>query len=117
MSSANPSEHTKSKTYKTQLDEAARASSGSTDNDGSNKKVPALVEKGIEKVAEYVPAASKLIGTAGEDEKQGNANTDTSTRTRTATDSSEGMPKRPEHDENIAEFVREQYRSKHVGGY
>jgi hypothetical protein len=58
-------------------------------------------------VAEYVPAASKLLGTDKnykQDQHQHQPSTDLL-----------GPPNRPEHDHHIAEFVREQHRSKKFG--
>lgn len=60
-----------------------------------------------DKVAEYVPAVSKLIGPGKDDQAQ---------REDTPQKDLSGPPNRPEHDEHIAEFVREQHRSKGPDG-
>ncbi|KAI0491200.1 hypothetical protein F4859DRAFT_460673 [Xylaria cf. heliscus] len=60
----------------------------------------------IIKVAEYVPAASKLLGI---ENNQGQ-------HEKTPPKDLPGPPYRPEHDDHIAEFVREQHRSKKPDG-
>jgi len=56
-----------------------------------------------------VPAiASKVLGTAQQKQEDVNA-ADASSQKDLS-----GPPNRPEHDEHIAEFVREQYHSKKV---
>ncbi|KAI0201052.1 hypothetical protein F4808DRAFT_426410 [Astrocystis sublimbata] len=96
-SSENPTEPT---TYKERLDQVAReARQPARDNNNS----PSLVQK----VADYIPVASKFMGTENKaQEKQG----------ETSSEDTAAPPFRPVHDEHIAEFVREQHRSKKPDG-
>ncbi|KAI0874157.1 hypothetical protein GGS24DRAFT_353486 [Hypoxylon argillaceum] len=91
-SSNSPSEQT---TFKHQLDKAANEARQPTSNQ-DNSNTSSLIEK----VTEYVPVASKLLGT------------DQSRQKQASPEDLPGPPNRPEHDNRIAEFVREQHRSK-----
>lgn len=57
-------------------------------------------------VTEFVPAASKILGT-------GSKNTDTSKQEGTDIP---GPPHRPDHDDKIEGFIRDQHRSKTEDG-
>ncbi|KAI0139352.1 hypothetical protein GGR57DRAFT_509587 [Xylariaceae sp. FL1272] len=82
---------------KDRLDAAAKQ-----DHNPPEPQGPTLVEK----VAEYVPGGSKLLGTKGDQEQSRQPSSDYTT----------GPPERPDHDEHIAEFVRDQHRSKKPDG-
>ncbi|KAI1283680.1 hypothetical protein F5Y07DRAFT_159342 [Xylaria sp. FL0933] len=99
-STATPDTQSTQATFKGRLEEAAKEARGPA-NTHEKSSSPGLMGK----VAEYVPAASKLLGTGkteNNQEQQGNLPPKDPT----------GPPHRPEHDDHIAEFVREQYRSK-----
>ncbi|KAH8166046.1 hypothetical protein CIB48_g2221 [Xylaria polymorpha] len=103
MSSTTPSnDQSEQPTFKERLDEVARQSCQPASSRKKNNS-PGVVEK----VAEYVPAASGLLGT--EDNNQGQ-------HEQTPPKGLSGPPHRPEHDDHIAEFVREQHRSKRPDG-
>ncbi|KAI0810465.1 hypothetical protein GGR55DRAFT_678427 [Xylaria sp. FL0064] len=86
--------------FKGRLEEAAKEARRPA-NTHEKSSSPGLMEK----VTEYVPAASKLFGT-GKAENNQVQQEDLPPKDPT------GPPHRPEHDDHIAEFVREQYRSK-----
>ncbi|CAI6096357.1 unnamed protein product [Clonostachys chloroleuca] len=60
----------------------------------------------VEKITEFIPAASKILGT-------GSKNTDTSKQEGTDIP---GPPHRPDHDDKIEGFIRDQHRSKTEDG-
>ncbi|KAI1170129.1 hypothetical protein F4777DRAFT_137274 [Nemania sp. FL0916] len=79
---------------KSRLDQAARDARQPTSSQTATN--PNLIEK----------AASKLLGVGLSQEQQD----------KTSPKDLAGPPNRPEHDDHIAEFVREQHRSKNPGG-
>ncbi|KAI0552557.1 hypothetical protein F4679DRAFT_534556 [Xylaria curta] len=87
-------------TFKERLDEVAREARQPT---GSHEKDPSLLEK----VADYIPGASKLLGTEKNNQEQ---------HEKTPPTDPASPPVRPDHDDHIAEFVREQHRSKKPDG-
>ncbi|GAP89066.1 hypothetical protein SAMD00023353_0902830 [Rosellinia necatrix] len=88
-------------TFKDRLDQAAREARQATGNGRSD--TPGLMQK----VAEHVPPVSKLSGLVKGSQGQ---------HENTAPKNLPGPPNRPEHDDQIAEFVREQHRSKRSDG-
>ncbi|KAJ2961830.1 hypothetical protein NQ176_g10974 [Zarea fungicola] len=92
------------KPYKKPLDEAA--SHPTEDN-----CEPGIVEKTVETVSEYIPAAAgPLQSLTGKTKEE--------TEEQQKTEPSD-FPKRPHHDEHIENFVREQHRQdaqKHLIG-
>ncbi|GAW12762.1 hypothetical protein ANO14919_021330 [Xylariales sp. No.14919] len=103
MSSVKPQvSQSAPKTFKDRLDEAARESRRPTNNRAESSS-PSLIEK----VAEYVPAASGLLGANKNNQEK---------REEALPSDVPGPPNRPEHDDHIAEFVREQHRSKKPDG-
>jgi len=54
----------------------------------------------VEKITEYVPAASKILGSSKQPEEG------------TKSEDIPGPPERPHHDHKIEDFVRDQHRSK-----
>ncbi|KAI0454528.1 hypothetical protein F5B21DRAFT_474972 [Xylaria acuta] len=103
MPSETPSNNqSEQPTYKERLDEAAREARQPT---SSRKKgnSPSLIEK----VADYVPVASKVLGTEKNNQEQ---------HEKTPPKDLSVPPYRPDHDDHIAEFVREQHRSKKPDG-
>ncbi|KAI0533275.1 hypothetical protein GGR58DRAFT_487509 [Xylaria digitata] len=102
MSSVKPPDSQSAPMFKDRLDEAARESRQSTANreDGDS---PSLIGK----VAGYVPAASKFLGADKNNPEK---------REEARLEDLSGPPNRPEHDNHIAEFVREQPRSKRPDG-
>ncbi|KAK3325867.1 hypothetical protein B0H66DRAFT_600004 [Apodospora peruviana] len=93
--------------YKVMLDEAAtkgRHPHGTYEENTENQSTGI-----VDKVAQYMPESiSKKI--LGQHEKPGE---DQASKAPTAVDESV-PPKRPEHDEHIEEFVRDQHRSKEL---
>ncbi|KAI0865655.1 hypothetical protein F4860DRAFT_459933 [Xylaria cubensis] len=86
-------------TFKERLDEVAiEARHGREESN-----TPSLIEK----VADYVPGASKLLGTEKNNQEQ---------HEKTPPKDPAIPPVRPDHDDNIAEFVRQQHRSKNLTG-
>ncbi|KAI5461491.1 hypothetical protein BGZ63DRAFT_236922 [Mariannaea sp. PMI_226] len=82
------SDTTASASFKEQLDQAAQESRSSSTNTNPI----------IEKITEYIPAAAKVLG--GESD----ANTKNESKIP-------GPPVRPDHDNKIEEFVRDQHRN------
>ncbi|KAM4056383.1 hypothetical protein HRG_003299 [Hirsutella rhossiliensis] len=78
--------------FKEQLDRIAMQSK----QDGQEQQPNTLVEK----ITEYIPAASKILGGASKEQPQ-----------QTAQSGVPGPPHRPDHDDKIEEFVRDQHRS------
>ncbi|KAI0445459.1 hypothetical protein F4803DRAFT_507831 [Xylaria telfairii] len=100
MSSTKPSSNqSEQPTFKEQLDEVARESRQPANSRNNNNSSGV-----IEKVTEYVPVASSLLGT------------EKNKHEKTPPKDLSGPPYRPEHDDHIAEFVREQHRSKKPDG-
>ncbi|KAI3323309.1 hypothetical protein HD806DRAFT_535793 [Xylariaceae sp. AK1471] len=107
MSSTIPQDSQATQTpFKDQLDEAARDARQPTSSQKTSSQKSGSSSL-IEKVAEYVPAASKLLGTDKNQEREAE---------KTPSKDLSGPPNRPEHDDHIAEFVREQHRSKKPDG-
>ncbi|KAI1750123.1 hypothetical protein F4782DRAFT_263088 [Xylaria castorea] len=103
MSSATPSGNpSEQPTFKERLDEVAREARQPTSS-GDKSNSPSLIEK----VADYVPGASKLLGTEKNNQEQ---------HEKTPSEDPASPPFRPVHDDHIAEFVREQHRSKKPDG-
>jgi len=92
MASENPTTEAPQESFKQQLDQAAAES---REKDQGQQTNPI-----IEKITEYVPAAANLLGTSKQSEE-----------TEQKPDVP-GPPNRPDHDDNIEEFVRDQHRSK-----
>ncbi|KAI0407355.1 hypothetical protein F4802DRAFT_553383 [Xylaria palmicola] len=111
MSSAAPPSNSGSEQspLKARLDAAAREARQPPNNHEKSNS-PNLIK---EKVVEYVPGASTLLGT----DKNNNNNRE---RRRPEEEMPprdlSGPPNRPEHDDHIAEFVRDQHRSKKPDG-
>ncbi|TQV91090.1 hypothetical protein V2A60_008101 [Cordyceps javanica] len=86
--------------YKKHLDEAAS-------HETEDYREPGTVQKAVEKVSEYIPAAAgplqKLTGHPAA------ARTEEAEETPAPPDPSQ-LPERPLHDTHIEEFVREQHR-------
>ncbi|KAI0197375.1 hypothetical protein EV127DRAFT_465967 [Xylaria flabelliformis] len=101
MSSTTPTNNAPEQptTFKERLDEVAREARQPTKESNS----PSLIEK----VADYVPGASKLLGTEKNNQEQPE---------KTPSKDPAIPPLRPDHDDHIAEFVREQHRSKKPDG-
>ncbi|KAH7152097.1 hypothetical protein B0J13DRAFT_605158 [Dactylonectria estremocensis] len=78
-------------TFKDQLDKAAAERRA---NLGNQKPNPI-----VEKITEYIPAATKILGSQQSDPKE------------SGTSNVPGPPERPDHDDIIEGFVREQHRS------
>ncbi|KAM5345037.1 hypothetical protein ACJ41O_010899 [Fusarium nematophilum] len=80
-------------TFKEQLDQAAQDT-----RDAETQKPNPIVEK----ITEYVPAAAKVLpGKQSPDHEE---------------QKPDGPPERPDHDDKIEEFVRDQHRSKGTDG-
>ncbi|KAI0525720.1 hypothetical protein F5B22DRAFT_357320 [Xylaria bambusicola] len=92
--------HSAQPTFQDQLGAAAQAarqpSTGSLETSS-----PSLIEK----VAEYVPGVANFVGT-------GKSNNEQAAPSRHLS----GPPTRPHHDDHIADFVRDQHRSKKLDG-
>ncbi|KAK5993650.1 hypothetical protein PT974_07085 [Cladobotryum mycophilum] len=73
-------------TFKEQLDQKADLSRTNT---GENSSI-------VDKITEYIPAAAKIIGRSNPDNTKSSA--------------SPGPPFRPDHDDKIEDFVRDQHR-------
>lgn len=85
--------------FKEQLDHKAHVARDP--NYGKEEQQKGLLGK----VAEYVPAVASMILPQ---ESRSSSNTPPSTETATPP----GPPNRPEHDDKIEDFVRDQHRSK-----
>ncbi|TRX92988.1 hypothetical protein FHL15_006126 [Xylaria flabelliformis] len=88
-------------TFKERLDQVAREARQPTNGESNT---PSLIEK----VADYVPGASKLLGTEKNNQEQHEK--------KPPSKDPAIPPLRPDHDDHIAEFVREQHRSKKPDG-
>ncbi|KAI0969780.1 hypothetical protein F4678DRAFT_438156 [Xylaria arbuscula] len=99
-SETQPNSQPTQETFKDQLDKAAKEAHHPTSSHKESNS-PSLVEK----VAEYVPAASKLLG-VDKDKNDQDQSQEVPPKDLT------GPPHRPLHDDHIAEFIREQHRSK-----
>ncbi|KAH7165844.1 hypothetical protein EDB81DRAFT_780518 [Dactylonectria macrodidyma] len=77
-------------TFKDQLDKAAAERRA---NLGNQKPNPI-----VEKITEYIPAATKILGSQNDPKQSDTSNVP-------------GPPERPDHDDKIEGFVREQHRS------
>ncbi|KAG6038516.1 hypothetical protein E4U41_004133 [Claviceps citrina] len=66
------------------------------------REQPAKANPIVEKITQFIPAASKVLGPKGEPQKEERA--------------IPGPPERPDHDPSIETFVRDQHRSKQPGG-
>ncbi|KAI8952702.1 hypothetical protein F4801DRAFT_540001 [Xylaria longipes] len=103
MSESTPSNNQPEQpTFKERLDEVAREARQPTSS-RENSNSPSLIEK----VAGYVPGASKILGTEKKSQEQ---------HEKPPPNDVSSPPFRPDHDEHIAEFVREQHRSKKLDG-
>ncbi|KAK3365967.1 hypothetical protein B0T24DRAFT_597715 [Lasiosphaeria ovina] len=91
--------------YKSKLDDYARSLKHPIKRAGAN---PSGTTGGtiVEKVSEYIPAVGKVLG-AGE--SKGAPEPAAASEPEIG-----GPPNRPDHDPQIAEFVRDQHRSKGV---
>ncbi|KAI1422978.1 hypothetical protein F5Y12DRAFT_716756 [Xylaria sp. FL1777] len=99
MSSATPPNTQPTQaTFKDRLDEAAKEAGqpASVHDKSSSSSL-------MEKVAEYIPAASRTKN--GQEQHEAPPSRELA-----------GPPDRPEHDGHIAEFVRQQHRSKKLDG-
>ncbi|PHH83409.1 hypothetical protein CDD82_1343 [Ophiocordyceps australis] len=96
MASQHDKSQQQSDSFKDQLDRAA------VESRESQAQKPNPV---VEKIAEYVPAASKVLGSSDQQQSE---------RPLSQSDVP-GPPNRPTHDPNIEEFVRDQHRSKMPG--
>ncbi|KAL6849304.1 hypothetical protein ACO1O0_008840 [Amphichorda felina] len=83
--------------FKEQLDRVAEERRSGADNQQTNPIV--------EKITEYVPAASKVLGGSKEFEPH-----------TSNSENTPGPPNRPDHDHKIEDFVRDQHRSKTKDG-
>ncbi|KAF4511201.1 hypothetical protein G6O67_003019 [Ophiocordyceps sinensis] len=79
--------------FKDQLDHVALQKK----QDGQERQSSTLVEK----ITEYMPAASKILGGSKPEQQP----------QETAQSEVPGPPHRPDHDDKIEEFVRDQHRS------
>ncbi|KAJ6438304.1 integral membrane [Purpureocillium lavendulum] len=98
------SEHTKTEeeqqaSFKEQLDRIAVAS---REGDAESKPNPI-----IEKITEYIPGASAILGGGSHQQQQSPEDKKTEIP---------GPPNRPDHDDKIEEFVRDQHRSNKGDG-
>ncbi|KAH6686261.1 hypothetical protein F5X68DRAFT_240555 [Plectosphaerella plurivora] len=90
--------------FKEKLDKAAdeaRQPSDDGENDSFMKPI-------IEKVTEYIPAATSILGDPKKEEEERQAAITKPTPG--------GPPERPIHDHNIEQFVKDQHRSKGEDG-
>ncbi|VUC24241.1 unnamed protein product [Clonostachys rosea] len=87
------------KSFKEQLDHVA-AERRREEQQGNNTNPI------VEKITELIPAASKILGNGSKD-------TDTSKK---AEQDVPGPPHRPDHDDKIEGFIRDQHRSKTEDG-
>ncbi|KAM3462299.1 hypothetical protein MY5147_002431 [Beauveria neobassiana] len=87
--------------YKRHLDEAAS-------HQTEDYREPSTVQKAVEKVSEYIPAASGPLQQLTGHPAAAAAKTEEA-ETAPAPDPSQ-LPERPLHDEHIEDFVREQHR-------
>ncbi|KAI0398278.1 hypothetical protein F5Y17DRAFT_411723 [Xylariaceae sp. FL0594] len=117
---ATANSNVQEKTFKQRLDEAAREARLPPSNKNENGEQQTTL---LGKVTEAVPAiASKVLGSISHEEEQeeGAKNTRTGAGTEAKgeeeRDPLSGKPNRPEHDDHIAEFLREQHRSKKLEG-
>ncbi|KAJ1328996.1 hypothetical protein MN608_05727 [Microdochium nivale] len=86
--------------FKEQLDRAAFEAK----NPDAGRPEPTIIDK----VTEYVPAVGKLLGkTSSSDPNDSSSDS--------AAVAPDVPPRRPDHDEHIEEFVRDQHRSKQPG--
>ncbi|KAJ3566758.1 hypothetical protein NPX13_g7017 [Xylaria arbuscula] len=104
-SESSPDSQSTQPPYKDQLTAAARAARHPPSASPDNTSSPGLLEK----VADYIPGAAKVLGTGTE--KNDQAQHEAALPKPTSS-----TPSRPEHDDHIAEFVRDQHRSKRVEG-
>ncbi|PHH90921.1 hypothetical protein CDD83_2259 [Cordyceps sp. RAO-2017] len=98
-SEASAQQQQQPETFKQQLDRAAVESK--RNEDGQGERPNPIVEK----IAEYIPAASSMLGVPGTPEPAEQTRPDVP-----------GPPNRPDHDHKIEDFVRDQHRSNTDGG-
>ncbi|KAI1328757.1 hypothetical protein F5Y16DRAFT_140937 [Xylariaceae sp. FL0255] len=94
MASQEPTTNANESTFKDKLDEVAI---GNHVANAKKDQPPGIVDKVVEKV----PGASKILGSPNQEEAAPVNNSE-----------QPSPPNRPSHDEHIAEFVRDQHRSK-----
>ncbi|GJN85689.1 hypothetical protein PLIIFM63780_009259 [Purpureocillium lilacinum] len=93
----NKSEEEQQASFKEQLDRIAVAS-----REGEQESKPNPI---IEKITEYIPAASAILGGGSHQQPQEETKPEIP-----------GPPNRPDHDHKIEEFVRDQHRSNKGDG-
>ncbi|KAI0024390.1 hypothetical protein F4780DRAFT_775782 [Xylariomycetidae sp. FL0641] len=98
--------------YKQQLDKVALKAKHPSDDATNNQGQASIVDK----VAEYIPGAAKILGGGG-----GGGGGGGKPEEQTPEEKEDGPPQdvpplRPVHDEHIEDFVRAQHRSRPFDG-
>lgn len=98
-----PEKKEREMSFKEKLDKAADEARQPPEDENDS-----LMKPIIEKVVEYIPAATSVLGDPKKEEEERQA--------AMIKPAPGGPPERPIHDHNIEEFVRDQHRSKGEDG-